>query len=1280
MDDLLNHAQQLANQAPTPIIQPIEGRVAYLVNQGHGTANGNTQQLAEALHRQGLETLCMVRPGWPWDAEEKGNDLITPESDINGVRYLYSMLPDNFVNEQAKLEASVERLMTLLQVYRPAAVLSEVTGVGLAAWIAAKRLGLAFYALQKNNIYRLLNENTTFNTLEYEHFVIKQANKVFNVNSKDHKEISLLLSGQELLDVKALAEPKGQRIACIMDNFTYSSYAPEANFHQLTPKDWKVELETFQPELLFIESAWRGKDDLWGSKVGHKSQEITGIVNWCNEKNIPTVFWNKEDPIHFETFLNTAKLFDFVFTTDLDCIHRYKSALGHDRVYFLPFACQPSITNPVEKYKRKDAFCFAGAYYVRYPDRTRDLESFVKEFPKFKSLEIYDRNYGKDDPNYQFPDEYLPYIVGTLPFSEIDKAYKGYKYAINLNSIKQSQTMFARRVYELLGSNTVTVSNFSRGVRLLFGDLVLCSDNGKEIIRRLERLESDAEILDKIRLAGLRKVLSEHTYEDRLNYIFEKVGRELGGIKLPEYTVVSYVSDEKELCNVIKNIDNQLYLPSSVVVLTENTSLKNDWKSRRGNFLFSLKFLSENEDVDLVDYVESEAWMAVMHPYDYYGPNYLHDLALATRFTNASVIGKAALFEFKNSSVVKLNAEKAYCENVLIPVRSSALAYSKIEELSLDFIKNTDSAIYALNDQQAIDCYNYCRNIGVDASEESFQIVRSCVDDLLVDQGVPLKELEYLAENTLPANSDVENIPGYSASEIFEIFSNPGTRTSSMELTDEGVQVSSKLDDGKHEYLYVKEGNDLPLEILAKGQVLDNKLPLHLDATPGLNISLVVMFFDKKGHRLHHYIIQPNKNNALEIPDGASTVRLGFRIYQAGVCVVKKLLLGEKDLMLDNVIGRSDVLLLTNHYPSYDDLYRNGFVHSRVKAYKERNVEVDVFRLRKDQAVSWHEFEDVDVITGSDITLRRMLESGKYRHVLVHFLDADMWEVLGDFIDDIKVTVWVHGAEVQPWWRREYNYQTDSELNKAKEASELRLEFWRSILNPIHRNLKLIFVSQYFANEVMEDVSITLPKTHYDVIHNPVDTELFSYQEKSKEQRKKILSIRPYASRKYANDLSVQAVLELSKEDFFDDLEFKFIGDGALFDETLLPLRGFPNVVIERGFLAQPEIAKLHKEYGVFLCPTRMDAQGVSKDEAMSSGLVVISNAVTAIPEFIDNDCGVLAGSEDVMGMYNGIKRLYCYEDEFLSKSSLASKRARLQVSKDRVIDAELAIFKEGMV
>lgn len=58
------------------------------------------------------------------------------------------------------------------------------------------------------------------------------------------------------------------KVAAVMDEFTYHSYAPECNLRQLTSEGALDELETFQPDLLFIESAWRGKDELWNRKIG----------------------------------------------------------------------------------------------------------------------------------------------------------------------------------------------------------------------------------------------------------------------------------------------------------------------------------------------------------------------------------------------------------------------------------------------------------------------------------------------------------------------------------------------------------------------------------------------------------------------------------------------------------------------------------------------------------------------------------------------------------------------------------------------------------------------------------------------------------------------------------------------------------------------------------------------------------------------------------------------------------------------------------------------------
>jgi glycosyltransferase involved in cell wall biosynthesis len=379
------------------------------------------------------------------------------------------------------------------------------------------------------------------------------------------------------------------------------------------------------------------------------------------------------------------------------------------------------------------------------------------------------------------------------------------------------------------------------------------------------------------------------------------------------------------------------------------------------------------------------------------------------------------------------------------------------------------------------------------------------------------------------------------------------------------------------------------------------------------------------------------------------------------------------------VLGRSEHLVLTNHYPSYDDLYRNGFVHSRVAAYAERGVKVDVFRMRKDEALSYHEFHDVDVITGSQEALHKLLNSGQVKNVLVHFLDETMWEVLQHHIDRINVIVWVHGAEIQPWHRRDYNYENEDQRTLAKVQSETRMTFWRGLLKSMPARLRLVFVSRYFAEEVMEDLGFRLPDDKYEIIHNPIDTEFFKYIKKPTEQRKKILSIRPYASRTYANDLTVKAILYLSEKSWFKDLEFRIIGDGRLFDETLAPLVKIENVIIDRRFLNRTEIAELHKDYGIFLCPSRMDTQGVSRDESMASGLVPITNNVGAIHEFVNDSSGVLCPAEDAIAIAKGIEDL-CLNPELFERMSIeASRRVREQSSAKKLIQRETNLFSPGI-
>ncbi len=1091
-----------------------------------------------------------------------------------------------------------------------------------------------------------------------------EAPKVFEHAPIDRPaEPEVLADAQQSAALLPQHMAEGQlKIACIMDDFTYGSYQPEARLQQLTPAGWQAELEDFQPELLFIESAWRGKDELWGSKVGHNASELQQIVRWCRSRGVPTVFWNKEDPVHFETFLTTAKQFDFVFTTDMDCIHRYKAALGHNQVYFLPFACQPSVHNPIELYERKDAFCFAGAYYARYPERTRDLGNFVAKLPEFRPVEIYDRNYGKNDPNYQFPAEYQPFIVGTLPFSEIDRAYKGYRYAINLNSIKQSQTMFARRVYELLGCNTVTVSNYSRGVRLMFGDLVITTDSGEEMVRRLQALAGDEESSGKLRLAALRKVMLEHTYEQRLNYIVAKVSGTPVANPLPDVAVLSYARSEEDLKAVLANFQRQTHTSSILYLVLGRKVQQPPGKDTRVRFLRR----KELEGKCIGDVIGNTKLLAGMVAEDYYGPNYLLDMAIATRYSSANAFGKVTRYNHTETDIELLEPGRVYHNAGSLQLRSAVVRAQVFAAFDcFDWCRALSSSRYGEGSLLAVDPFNYCQ--GGAAAE--MDAVHQRVDDLPLDTGFTIEELQARAERIAPAEQGAIDVPEIRLQQLQETFGPCKSSNVSFQMEEHGWLVSSTLEDGKHEYIYA--ARDLKPEDLGGKE----QLKFFLDVTPGLNLQLVMLFLDAQKQRISHVIKHANRNKVVDVPPETAFIRMGWRVYQGGCAEIKGLLLGHKDLQPAEMLGQAEHLLITNHYPSYEDLYRNGFVHSRVAAYRERGVNVDVFRLRKDDAATYHEFENIDVITGSQSTLRKLLDSGRYRNVLVHFLDPDMWEVLKDYVDRLNVIVWVHGAEIQPWWRRQFNFKTEEQLQVGKLQSEQRLSFWTGLLMEMPANLKLVFVSHFFAEQVMEDLGFQIPQANYRVIHNPIDTELFSYVEKPVEQRKKILSIRPYASTVYANDLSVKTIELLSERPWFNELEFRLIGEGPLLEETLKPLEKYPNVIIERRFLRRSEIAVLHKDYGLFLCPSRMDTQGVSRDEAMASGLVPVTNAVAAIPEFADEGCAILAPEENYAAMAEGIARLVEDPQLFSTMSKAAAKRVKEKTAADLIVEQEIKVF-----
>ena len=269
-------------------------------------------------------------------------------------------------------------------------------------------------------------------------------------------------------------------VATLFDEFSAEVYHPEFRHIALTPFNWKKTI-TEKPDFVFMESAWRGHRGIWRGQMARKegpSQQLRTMIRAFREAGIPVVFWNKEDPPNYDYFIETAKEADLVFTTAEELIPRYKTTLGHDRVWLLPFAIQPLIHHPNTSGDLIGEVTFAGTYYAhKHLERKNQIDAIIGGATEF-DLDIYPRK--QSGPQYQWPKGYKKFLRPSLPYRQLLEVQKRYKVALNVNSVTNSPSMLSRRVFELAASGVPIISGQSSALTRFFSDSIMQCANKKE--------------------------------------------------------------------------------------------------------------------------------------------------------------------------------------------------------------------------------------------------------------------------------------------------------------------------------------------------------------------------------------------------------------------------------------------------------------------------------------------------------------------------------------------------------------------------------------------------------------------------------------------------------------------------------------------------------------------------------------------------------------------------------------------------------------------------------
>lgn len=449
------------------------------------------------------------------------------------------------------------------------------------------------------------------------------------------------------------------QIATITDTFTAGCLDPEARLIRVGKKTWKEEIADKDLYAFFAESAWRGNDEAWSfamSKPEKWGQELHALIASCKERGIPTVFWNKEDPVNFDTFKEVAGWFDHIFTTDASCVPAYRALTGDDRAYSMMFAAQSTLHNPISVTKRKARVAFTGSWRGdKYPRRAEWLDMLLTPALERDVLDIYDRFAGEtENTDLIFPDKFQHALRGGLEYNDlVEQVYKTYQIFVNVNSVEGSETMLARRAFEIIGCGAPLISSRSDAIEKVFGDLVLMPSSQQETGDMIDRLLGDQMYRDTLSTQGVRHVHGQHTYRHRLEEMAERIGKPFVRRGARKVSVLCCSKRPEFLDTVGSQIRAQRDVETETIFVMHNNDMSEDQVAQALHGVSNLKIIRNHEDHFLahglnraMDIAEGDTF-AKWDDDDLYGANYLQDALLAFDYApQTALVGKNSYFTY----------------------------------------------------------------------------------------------------------------------------------------------------------------------------------------------------------------------------------------------------------------------------------------------------------------------------------------------------------------------------------------------------------------------------------------------------------------------------------------------------------------------------------------------------------------------------------------------------------------------------------------------------------
>lgn len=241
---------------------------------------------------------------------------------------------------------------------------------------------------------------------------------------------------------------------------------------------------------------------------------MPGVVRQMRRNGAKVAFWFPDALLNIGRQLMLLAPYDAIFFKESHLVDRLRAVLDLP-LFYLPEACHPRWHRPMVTAGTEPYLVIAGNMY---PSRIRVLERLLA-----KGIPL--RLYGPGFPRWVGPTPLRDVHVGRCVFLE-DKARVFRSAAAVLNTLHPAEVNGVNaRLFEAAGCGAAVLTEFRPALSELFaiGDEVLAFRDFGELMDQAGRLLSEGGLTAEIGDAAARRAHRDHTYDQRLTTILEKV-------------------------------------------------------------------------------------------------------------------------------------------------------------------------------------------------------------------------------------------------------------------------------------------------------------------------------------------------------------------------------------------------------------------------------------------------------------------------------------------------------------------------------------------------------------------------------------------------------------------------------------------------------------------------------------------------------------------------------------------------------------------------------------